>query len=235
MGHDLYRMLLAGAPADWTTGERLIALVIADHCSDRTNAGYLSNTELCRETGLAPQTVRRLLASLAVRGYEFRVPIARGQDGRLVYSNRGRATDYRVPIIPPRPQGAQFRAPSEAKGAQFRAPCGKERRSVLTRKALSSDLKALSSERPIPLTPQATPISEVLAVNSYVEGEPGWPDGGAARQPIEEQAWAAIQRGQLCGQQTSTPTTSGGSTFGSSNASAQPSSTARSAPMRSDA
>src|SRR5215469_2506524 len=103
MGYDLYRMLRAGMPAEWSQGERLVALIIADACNDRTGLGYISNQQLCTETGYAPEGLSKVFRRLSQRGYEMRIPHGTGKDGRPVYAARGHGTDYCVPILKPRP------------------------------------------------------------------------------------------------------------------------------------
>ena len=102
MGHELYREITNYAPWDWTRGERLVALVIADHCSDRTRRTRrpLPRYVLCQETGYGPDGLRRVLQRLAARGFEFRVGHGEGKDGREVFSARGHTVDYQVPHMP---------------------------------------------------------------------------------------------------------------------------------------
>lgn len=102
MGYDLYRMLRAGMPAEWTQGERLVALIIADNVSDRTRCGYIPNEQLCEETGYTPKSLSDVLLRLSRHGYEMRIPHGTGKDGRPVFASRGHGTDYCVPILPPR-------------------------------------------------------------------------------------------------------------------------------------
>lgn len=103
VGFDLYRMLRAGMPAEWTQGERLVALVIADSVSDRTRTGYIPVEQLCEETGYTQKSLSDVLCRLAKHGFEMRIPHGYGKDGRPVFASRGHATDFCVPaILPPR-------------------------------------------------------------------------------------------------------------------------------------
>lgn len=106
VGHDLYRMLRAGMPPEWSPGERLVALIIADACNDRTYEGYIPLEQLCAETGYTPSALSDVLRRLGRRGYEMRIPRRTGTDGRPVYATKGHATGYRVPILKPRPAPA---------------------------------------------------------------------------------------------------------------------------------
>lgn len=184
MGHDLTRMLRAGMPSDWTAGERVVALVLADVCSDKTHTGYVSNAQLCEETGYTPLGLRHALERLGRRGFEFRVPVGTGSDGRLVYTNRGRATDYRVPILRPREKGVPTGTPSQS-----------ERRPREDLKASSSGPKGVLTRPPLPLQPLATTNTDVPVVTPTGGKQPGELDGGAARLPIERAAWLATRGG----------------------------------------
>jgi hypothetical protein len=104
MGFLLYRMLRAGMPGTWTSSERVVALIVADACNDETRDGWISNARLCEETGLTPEGLSKVLKRLAGRGYEMRVVHGYGKDGRPVFAARGHTTDYRVPLLLPRPE-----------------------------------------------------------------------------------------------------------------------------------
>ena len=132
MGYLLYRMLRAGMPRDWTASERVVALIIADDCNDQTRTGWITNAQLCEESGLAPQSLSKVLKRLASRGYEMRVAHGRGKDGRPVYATRGHATDYTVPMLSPRPE-------SPCDGTPFSE-----------RKPVRSCVKARATARPQP-------------------------------------------------------------------------------------
>src|SRR5215469_11308797 len=90
------------APWDWTRGERLVALVIADIANDATRRTRrpVPRYVLTERTGYTASGIRRVLQRLAGRGFEFRVTHGLGKDGREVFSARGHATDYQVPPMP---------------------------------------------------------------------------------------------------------------------------------------
>jgi hypothetical protein len=105
LGHDLTRMLRAGMPRGWTAGERCVALILADVCNDRTRrppAGLNPSEILCEELSITPGTLGNILASLARKGCEFRVPFGRDKHGRPVYAAKGHAVEYAFPMITPR-------------------------------------------------------------------------------------------------------------------------------------
>lgn len=78
--------------------QRLVALEIADNVNDDTRTGWATLADLARWTGAGnPDTVRDMLTRLANAGWEFRVPIGKGKDGRLVYAARGHSLTFRVP------------------------------------------------------------------------------------------------------------------------------------------
>lgn len=113
MGYRLYREIMNGAPPEWGRPERLVALVIADDADEKTRRSWMPiegcwrrgrwQDGICERTGLAPRSVRAALQRLDKRGYELRVPIGIGKDGRPVYAAKGQSTDFLVPPLPPRP------------------------------------------------------------------------------------------------------------------------------------
>jgi len=121
MGYRLYREIRDRAPAHWTPGERLVALMIADHANDDTRkaiclpvVGYRRERDgrwvdgLTDRTGMSAAGVSKALQRLAGRGFEFRVPMSAdgrtvfGKDGRTVFAAKGHALDFVVPAIPHR-------------------------------------------------------------------------------------------------------------------------------------
>jgi hypothetical protein len=97
VGYELYREIRDYAPAAWSSGMRLVALMIADDANDDTRRSWISNALLCQRTGLQPTGVKTALQRLAAAGYEMRV--AHGTDtlGRPVYAVTGHSVDYLVP------------------------------------------------------------------------------------------------------------------------------------------
>jgi hypothetical protein len=98
-------MLRAGMPRGWSAGERAVALVLADICNDRTRTPpdrYNASAALCEELDITPGTLGNILAKLAARGFELRVPIGGDRNGRPLYAVKGHAVAYRFPVLPPR-------------------------------------------------------------------------------------------------------------------------------------
>lgn len=97
MGYRLYREVVHYAPADLTSGELVVAWVIADDASDDTRQSWIRNDELCFRTRMGPSGVRAALGKLAARGLEFRVIHGYDRRGNPVYAAKGHSVDYLVP------------------------------------------------------------------------------------------------------------------------------------------
>lgn len=121
MGYELTRMLRAsqmlpglGRP------EQAVALELADICMDATrrppqnmNAG----ARVCEDLGIAMGTLGNILAKMAARGLEVRVPIGKDKNGDLFYTARSHALDFLFPSLPPRAsKGPLNDGPLEDKG-----------------------------------------------------------------------------------------------------------------------
>lgn len=103
MGYKLYREIRDLAPDDWTPAEFAVAQAIADNADEGTRQSFrLTMPELLRRVrGINTMAgLRRVLQRLADRGFEFRVPIKTGKDGRPVYAHKGHAADFIVPPMP---------------------------------------------------------------------------------------------------------------------------------------
>jgi hypothetical protein len=139
MGYKLYREIRDNAPADWTHAERLVALMIADDANDQTRRSWIKLPELMARTGIRSQSgVRQALQKLAVHGYEFRVPIAKGRDGRPVFAAAGHSLDYLVPTMPekrlnpaPFAKGDSDERPIGPKGDSDESPLSSAKPSLL--------------------------------------------------------------------------------------------------------
>ena len=97
LGYRLYREVLGFAPADLTSGELVVALVIADDAGDDTRRSWIESAELHYRSRMKPSTVRANLAKLAARGLEFRVAHGNDKNGNPVYAVKGKTPDYLVP------------------------------------------------------------------------------------------------------------------------------------------
>ncbi len=110
VGYRLYREVVNFAPADLTSGELVVALIIADDAGEQTRRSWIKNEELCYRTRMKPSGVRDALGRLASRGLEFRVIHGYDKKGKPVYAARGHAVDY---VVPDFFKAAAVAAPSE--------------------------------------------------------------------------------------------------------------------------
>jgi len=139
LGFRLYREIRDHAPAGWTHAERLVAWVIADDASDETRRSWIKLPEIMARTGIKTESgVRQVLQRLAARGYEFRIPIAKGRDGRPVFAAKGHSLDFLVPSMPHRRlqpgtygKGDSDEAPIAAKGDSPQSPLSSVKPSLL--------------------------------------------------------------------------------------------------------
>lgn len=101
MGYKLRRELREILGPEITGLQRLVALEIADDANDDTRMSKATLADLVRWTGAKDgKVVRTILKRLSEAGWEFRVPIDKGKDGRLLYAVPGKALTFRVPDWP---------------------------------------------------------------------------------------------------------------------------------------
>jgi hypothetical protein len=99
VGYRLYRQIRDFAPQDWTSGELVVAFIIADSANEESRRSYLENSDLCRRSRMTSGGVRKALQRLAERGFEFRVSKGRDKHGKEVYAISGKHVEYQVPDI----------------------------------------------------------------------------------------------------------------------------------------
>jgi hypothetical protein len=99
VGYRLYRQIRDLAPQNWTSGELVVAFIIADSANDDTRRSYLDNPELCRRARMSGDGVRKALQRLAERGFEFRVSKGKDKHGKRVYAVSGKSVEYQVPDV----------------------------------------------------------------------------------------------------------------------------------------
>jgi len=109
MGYELRRWLADRLPPELSSGERLVALEIADQANDTTRLAYGRGLleVVARRTGFSStKQVRKVLTKLAAKNIELRVPLTGkdgrplvGKDGRLVYAREGQESTYRIPTM----------------------------------------------------------------------------------------------------------------------------------------
>ena len=190
MGHELYRMILDGAPASWTAPMRLVAGVIADDARDPSqgppgDGGWPRSAipvrgshrkgewrdGLTERTGMSERAISRALSDLARAGYEMREQVDTDKRGRPVFAYPGHATRFRVPLLAPRPcppSTATISPPSTAAitEAGMVARSGNDGRRI-RRASRRSPNSAGPSPHTSPLSPQRLNRS---VVNSSLEG-----------------------------------------------------------------
>lgn len=99
VGYKLYRQVRDFAPQDWTSGELVVALMIADSANEHTRLAYITAEDLrklCRMTGSG---IRKNLEKLAGKGFEFRVRQGKDKHGKTLYAVAGNGVEYQVPAI----------------------------------------------------------------------------------------------------------------------------------------
>lgn len=115
MGYELRRQLREALGPDITGLQRAVALEIADDANERTRVSIAPLDDLARWTGAKDTgVVRNALKRLAAAGWEFRIPIGKGKDGRILYAVPGTRMTFRVPDF----KGVAVATPSEDKGEQ---------------------------------------------------------------------------------------------------------------------
>lgn len=121
MGYQLRRQLRTVLGPDITGLQRAVALEIADDANDATRESWAKLEDLALWTAAKDTNViRNALKRLAAAGWEFRVPMGKGKDGRLLYAVPGRKLTFRVPSVkgvavatPFAPKGKSRHLPSE--------------------------------------------------------------------------------------------------------------------------
>jgi hypothetical protein len=107
VGSSLRRQLREVLPASIKGLQRAVALEIADDARyddagrydpEKGRHSRVRLADLVRWTGAKDElSVREMLRRLAVAGWEFRVPIGIGKDGRPLFAVPGKAMQFRVP------------------------------------------------------------------------------------------------------------------------------------------
>lgn len=144
MGYELRRQLRNALGSDVTGLQRAVALEIADDASDDSRESWASLEDLVRWTAAKDaNVVRNALKRLGDCGWEFRVPMGVGKDGRTLYAVPGRRLTFRVPnfegVAPAPSQGATATPKGEPQlplqGTEGVAPAPSERAGAPTQGA----------------------------------------------------------------------------------------------------
>ena len=99
MGYKLWRQIRDHAPQDWTSGELVVALMIADSANEQTRRAYITADDLRTLCRMGDGGIRKNLQKLLEKGFEFRVPQGRDKTGKTIYAVSGNGVEYQVPAI----------------------------------------------------------------------------------------------------------------------------------------
>lgn len=189
MGYQLRRWLADRLPADLTSGERLVALEIADQANEKTRLAYGAKLldVVVHRSGLANQKqVGKVLGKLAASGIELRVP-ARNKDGEIVRNKAGR------PLYAFEGHKLTFRIPEEKEFTAREVPLWGELSTERSPAGGSTEPQS-SPHRGQELPPQGDPVSSPLLKTPPLNGStPSAPEDGVAgrKQQHEDRLTAA--------------------------------------------
>ncbi|MER7623890.1 hypothetical protein [Streptomyces sp. NPDC126503] len=100
MGYQLRRDLREALGPGIKGLQRAVALEIADDANDRTRESIVKLETLAVWTGAgSTDVVRNALKRLSEAGWEFRVPIGEGRDGRTLFAIPGVRMTFKVPLF----------------------------------------------------------------------------------------------------------------------------------------
>ncbi|MFE2912865.1 hypothetical protein [Kitasatospora indigofera] len=122
MGYELRRQLREVLGPQVTGLQRAVALEIADDANERTRKSAAKLDDLARWTGAKDaDVVRNALKRLAGAGWEFRIPIGKGKDGRPLFAVPGVRMTFLVPsfkgVATAPPSGDEGGAPALPRGS----------------------------------------------------------------------------------------------------------------------
>lgn len=100
-------------PGLLTANERCVVLELADYCNDDTRTGAPGVDWLARAADVPAGKVGEILARVARKWTELRVPLGVGSDGRAYYSRTGQRTSYRFPDLAGSPEAPRNGGPAE--------------------------------------------------------------------------------------------------------------------------
>lgn len=86
---------------DLTPTERYVLVVIAERASEKSRKAWqqAGKWSLAERVGISDRGLRKVLAGLAERGLEVRVPLSVSADGRPTYAANGHQTTYLLPPL----------------------------------------------------------------------------------------------------------------------------------------
>lgn len=86
---------------DLSPTERYVLVAIAERASDKTRKAWqqAGKWSLAERVGISDRGLRKVLAGLAERGIEVRMPLSVSPDGRPTYAANGHQTTYLLPLL----------------------------------------------------------------------------------------------------------------------------------------
>lgn len=197
MSSELRRQLREALGPDIKGLQRAVALEIADDAryddgwrfdAARGRRSKVRLADLVRWTGAKNErVVRDALRSLSLAGWEFRLPIGVGTDGRPMYAIPGVAMQYRVPDfevpVAATSEGTVTTGPSVEQGTATAGPLGPEGPVVAAQgPATTAQGPAVTAEGPVvagPPSPPSLPASPNASPSSGTSPSAGaGADGG---------------------------------------------------------
>jgi hypothetical protein len=167
MGYELRRQLREALGPDITGLQRAVALEIADDANERTRRSAAPLEKLALWTGAKDtNVVRNALKRLAASGWELRVPIGKGRDGRVLYAVPGQRMTFIVPHF----EGVATATPSGPKGEQG-LPHGGAGATPQTPQGVAGAHSEGATATPSSLTPQEEEASTVAPIDLKAFGD----------------------------------------------------------------
>lgn len=183
MGYELRRQLREVLGPDITGLQRAVALEIADDANEATRRSLAPLEDLVRWTGAKDgSVVRNALKRLAASGWEFRVPIGKGKDGRVLYAVPGRRMTFVVPPF----EGVATATPYEGEGERG-----------LTQGGVTAPSEGATAT---PSNPQGGAVAHSEGATAHSEGAVATPSSSDSSDPSSKPA------GQLARPEPSTLT-----------------------------
>lgn len=180
MGYQLRRALREALPQEINGLQRAVALEIADDARDETRLSYAQLEDLRRWTAAKDTNViRNALKRLAVSGWEFRVPIGKGKDGRIIYAKPGVRLTFRVPDL----EGVAVATPSDEGGAEATPEENKGEPTLPLGVATAPSQGATAPSEGAPAPPFSS-VPQTSALPSFASSEQPQPEEEAPPAPV---------------------------------------------------
>ena len=198
MGYELRRQLREALGPDITGLQRAVALEIADDANERTRRSSVPLEKLALWTGAKDTSVvRNALKRLAGSGWELRVPIGKGKDGRVLFAVPGQRMTFMIPpfkgVATATPYDPEGGATAHSEGATA-TPWSEKGEQGLPLGGAGATPSARSSSRL-----ESADQTGFLAADEAPEGgagaPPSGPQGGAGATPSSYKQLASTHTG----------------------------------------